>query len=86
MARCQCDYCKWSRYVIRERNSGSRRRLLKLIDTLRDRLLDAEGDVDYYEAILDGSYPSAVEHLENSLRVARYKQEERNEQRARASA
>ncbi|MNQ24267.1 hypothetical protein D3C85_374580 [compost metagenome] len=57
MRICQCDVC--TRY----RNLRSR----EVPEDVIDMLLQAEYDLEYYKAILDGSWPAAKEILEAAL-------------------
>ena len=73
---CQCDICKRSRHVRRELAGGSKRRLRDLVEKLYNQLEGAEMELNYSQAILDGSWPTAVETLEQSLARARERRHE----------
>lgn len=70
---CRCDLCRRHRHIRATIKSGAREELCKLIDELSDQLLEVEDDRDYYAAILDGSWPSAVELLQQALKEAEAK-------------
>ena len=64
---CTCQFCKLSRRVRRTTKNGSRPQMRKLIEELFNRVGNAEENLDYRMAILDGSWPQSVEILERSL-------------------
>lgn len=70
---CQCDLCRRHRHIRATVQSGTREELCKLIDELSELLLEAEYDRDYRAAILDGSWPGAVELLQQALKEAEAK-------------
>lgn len=55
---CNCDVCTDTRDL---RDQG-------VPEAVIDRLLQAEFDINYYEAILDGSWPTSRAILEAALR------------------
>lgn len=70
---CQCALCTRHRHVRATIQSGTREELCKLIDELSEQLLEVECDRDYRAAILDGSWPGAVELLQRALKDAEAK-------------
>lgn len=69
MARCECSICRDDREIERIKREGSPEELRRLIDTLQKRLANADLDVNYLRAIMDGSWPSARWHAERILRL-----------------
>jgi len=63
--------------ALRAARSGSRRQAEKAILWVYDYLLNVDEDLNYHQAILDGSWPSSVEILERALALARAKQQEK---------
>lgn len=62
MAKCQCDSCQ-RRGVWRETKRLKRPGLLKLIEELRSAYIHAEQDREVNQAIIDGSWPDADQHI-----------------------
>lgn len=69
--QCNCRLCLYSRKV---RGILHRRNADEMKDTIND-LMDANynigADLEYAEAILDGSWPSSVEQLDRALEKAK---------------
>lgn len=77
---CDCRWCKLSRRARRTMLNGSRPQMRKLINELMNRLCDVEDDLNYHQAILDGSWPSSVQTLTGALQIAMTKAKEREAQ------
>lgn len=69
MACCKCSVCRDDREIERVKREGSPEELLRLIDTLQERLANAGLDVNYLRAIMDSSWPSARQHAERILKL-----------------
>jgi hypothetical protein len=77
MRRCICELCQFHRRIKRTQKNGSHRQKNKLIDELAYRLCCAEDSLNYEECVANGSWPTAVEVLEQRLeRVKGKKQAE----------
>jgi len=72
---CQCDYCKLSRRVHDAIDSRDPDKLIEILTEVMNHLCDVEFDRDYDHCILDGSWPSAVEQLEEALKNAKKKRD-----------
>lgn len=68
---CLCRFCKLSRRIKRTINSGSHPQKNKLIRELSDLYWHTDDDLNYQQAINDGSWPTAVEMLEQRLERAK---------------
>ena len=79
MAKCRCDLCLRAVRIQRDITSGSKRRLRKRVDSLHETLVHTEMYRDYLEAIMNGSWPSAVEQLTEALENAKRKAQARRE-------
>ena len=69
--KCNCNVCKQSatiKKVLRGRNVKAMR---GMIEHLFGELIQAQEDNGYYEAIIGGSWHSAVEQLECALNRAK---------------
>jgi hypothetical protein len=71
MKTCLCDFCKLYRRIKRTINSGSHPKKNKLIRDLADLCWSTDEDLNYEHAINDGSWPTAVEVLEQRLERAK---------------
>lgn len=58
---CQCEVCVYHRQVVAIRDGGDVEAMKALIDDLYERMYMAEFDIEYYESIMDGSWPQAGE-------------------------
>lgn len=74
---CECAVC--------QNNRAHAKHLLNIPESERpffenvyDDLLNTKFDLDYYKAIMDGSWPSSVSILEEAIKRAKAKQQERN--------
>ena len=77
MRRCICEWCQLSRRIERTKKNGSHQQKNKLINEIVNRLCCAEDSLNYEECVADGSWPTAVEVMEQRLkRVKEKKQEE----------
>lgn len=67
---CNCDHCKFSRRAneILELNNIST--LKSFIHELLNLLIQTEADLNYHQAILDGSWPTSVSQLRRALEKA----------------
>lgn len=70
---CPCEICARYQRFRMVMSSGSRVKLRQLARAIFDELYSVEEDLEYKNAILDGSWPTAVEHLEEALRAAKAK-------------
>ena len=71
MKTCLCRLCKRSRRIRRIMQNGSHPQKNRLIRELVDSLCYTEDDLNYEQAIKDGSWPTAVEILERRLEAAK---------------
>jgi len=65
--KCSCELCtrhKNADKIIKRKNVNE---LIKLVNELLEKLLNAEEDVDYYKAILNGDWVNSKEILSNTL-------------------
>lgn len=70
---CDCPWCTRNRVwdeIVASRDTEA---LLKLIVELRNELCETEEDLEYRKAILSGSWPTALEQLEEALKRAKEK-------------
>jgi len=56
---CNCESCQRSRRIDKAISEKNIEQLTKIVNELNERLLNVESDNCYYEAILDGKWPSA---------------------------
>lgn len=70
---CKCNFCKLHRRVERTLKSGNAAKKNDLIRELADRYWSTSADLDYENAIKDGSWPQAVEILTERLERAKAK-------------
>jgi len=65
---CQCQVCKdiarWKYVII----NGNEEQRLELYEELVERVMDADGSVDYYRAIFSGKWPGGKAVLEHALK------------------
>jgi hypothetical protein len=73
--RSMCRFC-WQTYV-RDcvLGSGDFALMAAFIDQILDAYIQQSEDRNYYEAILDGSWPSSIEQLEHALGRAKARPE-----------
>lgn len=71
------ELSKQRQRALRAARSGSRRQAEKAILEVYDYLLNVDEDLNYHQAILDGSWPNAIPILERALALARAKQQEK---------
>lgn len=64
---CQCDSCVRHRRFREAVDNKDFDCLVEIINGLEDQLSFAVTDAEYYESILDGSWPNAGEILRNAL-------------------
>jgi hypothetical protein len=57
--------------------NGSRNQIRRTVDEIMGDLYSAEDDLNWHEAIFDGTWPNAVEILEDKLEKARKHKETR---------
>ena len=67
---CECSSCVLGRKIDAALTSGTREELAGIVETLHNDLGHAQEDLGHLSAILDGSWPSAVEELSAALSVA----------------
>lgn len=78
MARgpCATNPCSWckrhKRYKLLMAN-GSRARLRALLREVYEELNNVEAEIEMANVVLDGSWPTAVEQLEDALKIAKEK-------------
>lgn len=65
---CICKVCCYGRQVQLVRNYGNAAAKQWLIDQLYERLCSTENDLDIWEAIMLGKWPSARQYAETILR------------------
>jgi hypothetical protein len=70
---CECRICERGRSIHRVKVLGCREELTALVDELHEELGNTEEDLNYKTAILDGSWPQAVELLTAALERAKGK-------------
>ncbi len=65
--KCNCKYCKL--YVVRQKalESDNIEFVKEILKEFADSWLNVSEDLDYYNCIIDGSWPQADEILTNSL-------------------
>lgn len=68
---CKCRICKRTKRVKKILESRKPTELRRLVEELFDELMQVEDDLNYHQAILDGSWPSAETQLEAALVKAR---------------
>lgn len=66
--RCECRFCTLYRESVSVKRSGTYYELRKFIDRLMDDLANAEEDLNYHKAIMDGSWPSAKDKAQEILK------------------
>ena len=71
MSECKCYYCVKTKEIQQAKRDRDVDVLAKLAFEIMNMAVCAEDDRDYYVCILDGSWPSAVEILENALAGAK---------------
>lgn len=67
MSKCTCRICEEIKKVNAVIDSRDPDQLIALVRDLFTRVANLEQDNDYYECILNGSWPSAKMILENAL-------------------
>ena len=67
----RCRICRQHRRIKAVKRRGGVNEMRALIEELHNETGEAEEDVAYHRAILDGSWPSSVEILERALERAR---------------
>lgn len=68
---CKCPLCLRHRRMDSLIKRGNRKQLCEAVEELLDHLCDVEADLNYHQVIMDGSWPSAVEQLQKSLKRAK---------------
>lgn len=66
--KCKCDFCEMSRktsFAIEKRDVD---KLIDLVKELRNLWIFADFDREYYQCILNGSWPQSEEILTKSLK------------------
>lgn len=67
---CGCFACKLHRKMKRTMKNGSHQQKNRLIKELGELWLNTSEDLDYHQAIADGSWPTSVEILTHWLEKA----------------
>ena len=67
---CDCDRCQYSREV-KKMLDGLEPEKRKFFEIMYEGLLNTQSDLDYQNAIMDGSWPNAIPILQNALIRAR---------------
>jgi hypothetical protein len=75
MRRCICELCQFTRRIKRTKRNGSHRQKNKMIDELANRLCYAEDSLDYENCVANGSWPTAVEGMEQRLKRVKEKRQ-----------
>lgn len=73
---CSTSPCLFCRRYKRYREvmaNGSRSKLRKFLTDVFEHLYNVEAELDLANAVLDGSWPTAVEQLEEALKTAKEK-------------
>lgn len=77
MRTCTCQICQRSDRIDLIVERGNVSELREMVRELQDSLCHTEDELNYRMAILDGSWPSAVELLMNALfRAFKHRDEE----------
>jgi len=71
MRFCLCDWCKFSRRIRRTTKNGSHQQKNRAITEIMSRLVCAEDELNYENVVANGSWPTAVEVLEQRLERAK---------------
>ena len=71
MNNCTCKYCEERRAFLIVANTVPNENDRKWLLNLYDQIDDERFDANYNRAVLDGSWPSAVEQLEQALAKAK---------------
>lgn len=69
--KCECNFCTLRLKIASAKRRGTREDLISLVDELSEKYWNTEFDLDYLNAIMDGSWPSAVEQLESAFERAK---------------
>jgi hypothetical protein len=69
--QCDCRLCTYSRKVRAIKNRRDPQEMATIIDELMDANYSMGADLEYDEAVLNGSWPSAVDILEGALERAK---------------
>ena len=69
--KCNCELCKLNDLRTKALESDDIEFVKEVLKEFADLWLNADDDASYYHCILDGSWPSAVEILTNSLEKAK---------------
>ncbi len=68
MPECECRSCREARAWQAIKDTRDPDKLVALIEELQGRLCHAEVDVNYWNAVSDGSWPSAREIAEGIIK------------------
>ena len=75
---CECESCKYHRHVEEVKKTGTVEELRALIDELYERYVMTDFDLDVWEAIGKGTWPSARQTALNILeKVNAYEENDR---------
>ena len=83
---CHCDWCKLSDRIKAAKASTDSEEAKDMIDYLANELIMTSEDNNYHDAIMDGSWPSAVEQLERALENAKNVRRKQDQEEARQEA
>ena len=72
---CDCRLCRYDRYVDSVIALRDVDKLVALVNELMNELANIGEDLNWHECVLNGSWPSSVEILEQSLQEAQTKKE-----------
>lgn len=70
---CECQVCKDIKRWGDVFKNGDVYQRLKVFEEMFSRIEEAETDVQYYKALLNGTWPNAEEILESKLQLIRNK-------------
>jgi hypothetical protein len=79
--KCNCEWCKMYDRLMLARDHGDVHELIELADDLFEVWSHTRDDLAYLQCIFDGSWPSAVEQLEEALAKAKTIREKKNDKR-----
>ncbi len=76
MVKCICETCELGQRLAAAIQKKDPEEMAELLKELGGRWLNAMYDRDYYESILDGSWPDSEEILTKSLKKAKQNKED----------
>jgi len=75
--RCKCKMCTRHRMIREATDRANVHTLKRIIDDLENSLVETEEELSYYSSIFNGTWPGAVEVLENLLKVLKRKKHDK---------